>query len=51
MHAAESGPPSNVTEAVKVLHATRIGHGYRILEDPSVYEFAKKQNVHFEVSL
>ncbi len=49
VHAAESGPASNVRQAVEELHATRIGHGYRVIEDPSVYQLAKDKGVHFEV--
>ena len=49
VHAAESGPASNVKEAIEVLHATRIGHGYRVIEDSTVYQLAKDKGVHFEV--
>ena len=49
VHAAESGPPSNISEAVNELYATRIGHGYRVLEDKSVYQLARDKNIHFEV--
>ena len=49
VHAAESGPASNVREAVEKLGAERIGHGYHVLDDKSVYEFAKEKGVHFEV--
>jgi len=49
-HAAESGPAENVREAVEKLGAERIGHGYHVLDDSEVYSFAKKNNLHFEVS-
>ena len=43
------GPASNVREAIEVLKADRIGHGYHVLDDESIYELAKTANVHFEV--
>jgi adenosine deaminase len=35
-HAAEEGPPENITSALDVLGAERIDHGVRSLEDPEV---------------
>ncbi len=49
IHAAESGPAANVREAAEI-GAERIGHGYHVLDDPEVYQFAKEQKLHFEVS-
>ncbi|XP_077577008.1 adenosine deaminase [Stigmatopora nigra] len=49
VHAGEVGPPSVVKEAVDVLKAERVGHGYRTLEDPELYARLLAQNVHFEV--
>ena len=49
VHAGESGPASNVREAIEVLGAERIGHGYHVMDDENVYKFAKKNKVHFEV--
>ena len=51
VHAAESGPASNVQQAVEVLGAERIGHGYHVLDDPAVYQLAKDKKLHFEVGL
>lgn len=51
VHAAESGPASNVQQAILELGAERIGHGYRVLEEPRVYQFAKEKGVHFEVRI
>ena len=50
-HAGESGPWSTVQTAMDSLRCTRIGHGYRVLEDPSgsCYRQAKERNLHFEV--
>ncbi|CAL8366954.1 unnamed protein product [Lota lota] len=49
VHAGEVGPPSVVKEAVEVLKAERVGHGYRTLEDQDLYKNLLAQNMHFEV--
>ncbi|XP_031700668.1 adenosine deaminase [Anarrhichthys ocellatus] len=49
VHAGEVGPPSVVKEAVEVLKAERVGHGYRTLEDQVLYKNLLAQNMHFEV--
>lgn len=49
VHAAESGPASNVREAVERMGAERIGHGYHVLDEQEVYQFAKDKRLHFEV--
>uniref|UniRef100_A0A3Q4BEH4 Adenosine deaminase n=1 Tax=Mola mola TaxID=94237 RepID=A0A3Q4BEH4_MOLML len=49
VHAGEVGPPSVVKEAVEVLKAERVGHGYRTLEDQALYRKLLAQNMHFEV--
>jgi adenosine deaminase len=35
-HAGEEGPPAYITSALDVLHAQRIDHGVRCVEDPAV---------------
>ena len=47
----ESGPAANVREAIEVLDAERIGHGYNVLSDPEIYILAKDARVHFEASI
>ncbi|KAM9855121.1 adenosine deaminase [Aulostomus maculatus] len=49
VHAGEVGPASVVKEAVEVLKAERVGHGYRTLEDRVLYKQLLAQNMHFEV--
>ncbi|XP_061838798.1 adenosine deaminase [Nerophis lumbriciformis] len=49
VHAGEVGPASVVKEAVEVLKAERVGHGYRTLEDTALYKQLLAQNMHFEV--
>uniref|UniRef100_A0A3P8Q6X6 adenosine deaminase n=1 Tax=Astatotilapia calliptera TaxID=8154 RepID=A0A3P8Q6X6_ASTCA len=50
VHAGEVGPASVVKEAVEVLKAERVGHGYRTLEDDDLYKKLLAQNMHFESS-
>uniref|UniRef100_A0A8D0CRQ2 Adenosine deaminase n=1 Tax=Sander lucioperca TaxID=283035 RepID=A0A8D0CRQ2_SANLU len=49
VHAGEVSPASVVKEAVDVLKAERIGHGYRTLEDQVLYKKLLAQNMHFEM--
>ncbi len=49
MHAGEWGPAANVVEAIENLHAERIGHGIRVLEDPNAVALARERGVVFEV--
>ncbi|TDH10178.1 hypothetical protein EPR50_G00072390 [Perca flavescens] len=49
VHAGEVGPPSVVKEAVEVLKAERVGHGYSTLEDQVLYKKLLAQNMHFEI--
>ncbi|CAB1336651.1 unnamed protein product, partial [Coregonus sp. 'balchen'] len=49
VHAGEVGPASVVKEAVEVLKAERVGHGYNTLEDQVLYKQLLEQNMHFEV--
>lgn len=37
-HAGEEGPPEYLTEALDLLHAERIDHGVRCMEDPTLVE-------------
>ena len=49
IHAGEWGPAANVREAIEELGAERIGHGVRVLEDPSVTALASERGTAFEV--
>ncbi|CAH2302907.1 adenosine deaminase [Pelobates cultripes] len=49
VHAGEAGPPSVVKEAVELLKAERIGHGYHTLQDPVLYKHLLDMNMHFEM--
>ncbi|XP_055043706.2 adenosine deaminase isoform X1 [Misgurnus anguillicaudatus] len=48
VHAGEVGPPSVVKEAVDVLKAERIGHGYHTIEDEVLYKRLLEKKTHFE---
>lgn len=48
VHAGESGGPDQVVGALDVLHAERIGHGYRIIHDKDVYDRVKNEKIHLE---
>jgi len=47
-HAGEVGPSKCVEQALNRLHAQRIGHGYRVLEDDELYTSCLENKVHFE---
>nr|ACO11046.1 Adenosine deaminase [Caligus rogercresseyi] len=47
-HAGESGPPGSIEEALDAMYAERIGHGYRVLHDKTLYERCIREGVHFE---
>ncbi|XP_030067680.1 adenosine deaminase [Microcaecilia unicolor] len=49
VHAGEAGPASVVREAVEILKAERIGHGYHTIEDPVLYKELLEKNMHFEL--
>ncbi|XP_078508054.1 adenosine deaminase-like isoform X1 [Lissotriton helveticus] len=48
VHAGEAGPPSVVKEAVEILKAERIGHGYHTIQDPVLYKELLGKKIHFE---
>jgi adenine deaminase len=44
-HAGEEGPPAYIAAALDVLHAERIDHGVRCLEDPALVERLARERV------
>ncbi|XP_068768080.1 adenosine deaminase isoform X1 [Struthio camelus] len=48
VHAGEAGPAAMIKEAVYLLKAERIGHGYHVLEDPELYKELLRTKMHFE---
>jgi adenosine deaminase len=51
VHAGEGRPPSEIREAVELLHAQRIGHGTTLLEDPAVTDLVRDHGVTIEACL
>ena len=49
IHAGEWSGAANVREAIEVLNAERIGHGVRVMEDPTVVDLARERKAIFEV--
>jgi aminodeoxyfutalosine deaminase len=49
-HAGETTGPETVWEAVRFLHAERIGHGIRILDDPALAAWLAERQLPVDVS-
>ena len=52
IHAGEAEGPQaarNIRDSIELLHADRIGHGVRILEDPSVLDFVRERGTVLEL--
>ncbi|KAA3673479.1 adenosine deaminase [Paragonimus westermani] len=50
VHAGENSPADAVLEAIELLHAERIGHGYSTVNNLKVFDFVRKNRIHLEVS-
>lgn len=48
-HAGEISGPQSVWSAIKLLHAERIGHGVRSIEDPELIEYLRQYNIPLEL--
>jgi len=51
VHAGETGPPSNVRDALLVLEADRIGHGTSAARDPGVIDLLARRGATVEACL
>ena len=49
VHAGEAAGPQSVRNAIEVLHAERIGHGIRAVEDPAVVQLLIERRIALEV--
>jgi adenosine deaminase len=49
VHAGEWHGPRNIRDAIETMHAQRIGHGVRIVEDNKVVQLARDLGTTFEV--
>ena len=48
-HAGETAGPTSIWEAITLLQATRIGHGVRCVEDPTLVQYLREQQIPLEV--
>lgn len=48
-HAGEVSGPRSVWSAIKLLHAERIGHGVRSIEDPGLVDYLKSSQIAIDV--
>jgi adenosine deaminase len=51
VHAGEGRPPSEIREAILLLHAQRIGHGTTLTDDPAVLDLVRERGVTIEACL
>lgn len=51
IHAGEADGANSIWDAIHILHAERIGHGVRAIEDPSLMDYLQKHNVGIESCL
>ena len=48
-HAGEHAGPEDIWQALRLLHADRLGHGVRCVEDPALVEYLRERQVPLEV--
>lgn len=48
VHAGEAGPAQNIREALHLLHAERIGHGYALVQDERLYKWVQDEDIPLE---
>ena len=48
VHAGEWDGPQSIRDAINLLHATRLGHGVRCIEDPALVEELSKSDIVLE---
>ncbi len=48
-HAGEISGPQSVWSAIKLLHADRIGHGVRSIDDPALIEYLRENSIPLEI--
>lgn len=48
IHAGEADGPSSIWDAIKILHADRIGHGVRAIEDPQLMNYLREHQIGIE---
>ena len=50
-HAGEAKGPESIWESIDKLHAKRIGHGVRCIEDPKLMNYLSENDYHLEICL
>jgi adenosine deaminase len=48
-HAGESSGPASVWETLRRLQPTRLGHGVRSIEDPTLVQHLREKGIHLEI--
>lgn len=48
VHAGEAAGPESIWEAIRMLGATRIGHGVRAIEDPKLMDYLREKRIGIE---
>lgn len=48
-HAGEARGPESVWEVLQNFHPSRLGHGVRSIEDPSLMEHLRQRDIHLEI--
>lgn len=48
-HAGEARGPDSIREVLEHLRPARLGHGIRSVEDPSLVQYLKQQQIHLEI--
>ena len=51
VHAGEAAPAASIWSALRVLGATRIGHGVRAVDDPALLEYLAEHRIGIEANL
>ncbi|MCA9722453.1 MAG: adenosine deaminase, partial [Gemmatimonadetes bacterium] len=51
VHAGEAAGWRSIFEAIHSCHATRIGHGTRLFEDPALQDYVRDRRILIEVNL
>ena len=51
IHAGEVSPPAQIWEAIRSLHAARIGHGTSAVQDPRLQEHLKREGIALELCI
>jgi adenosine deaminase len=50
-HAGEAAGPESVRDVVELLEVERVGHGVRVIEDPTLIDMLRERNIPLEVCI